>query len=96
LPEGHGATARELQQGRSIEATEHDAEAPLQRHLVEHLRRWGAGGEDGAGHARLAPANPPRDAGLEQLHDLTGRPSVDVCKGTFADLAYSQRFHRTV
>ena len=80
------AAARELHQGRSIEATEHDAEAPLQGHLVEHFRRRGAGGEDGAGHVRLVPAEPLRNAGLEQFHDLTGRPGVDVRERAFADL----------
>ena len=44
------------------------------------------GGEDGAGHARLPPADPLRHAGLEQLHDLTGRPGVDVRRDAFADL----------
>ena len=28
-----------LQQSRFVEARQHDAEAPLQGHLVEHLRR---------------------------------------------------------
>ena len=41
---------------------------------------------DGAGHARLPPAHPLRDAGLEQLHDLTGGPGVDVRRNAFADL----------
>jgi hypothetical protein len=94
LPGRHGAAARELHQGRSVETTEHDAEAPLQGYLVEHLRRRGAGGEDGAGHPRLVPANPPRDAGLEQLHDLTGRPGVDVRRGAFADLLPQGSPHR--
>jgi len=82
----HGAGQQELQQGWSVEARQHDAEAPLQGHLVEHRRRRGAGSEDGAGHPRLVLADPPRDAGLEQLHDLTGRPGVDVRRGAFADL----------
>ena len=43
----------------------------------EHLRRREAGGEDGAGHSGLVPGDPQRDAGLEQLHDLTGRSGVD-------------------
>ena len=94
MPERHGAAARELQQGRSVEAAEHDAEAPLQGHFVEHLRRRGAGGEDGAGHSRLPPAVPSRDAGLEQLHDLTGRPGVDVRVGAFADLLPQGSPHR--
>src|SRR6516225_11020755 len=54
----------------------------------------GAGGEDGAGHARLVPADPPRDTGLEQLHDLTGRPGVDVRVGAFADLLPEGSPHR--
>jgi hypothetical protein len=61
----HGAAPRELQQGRPVEALQHDAEAPLQGYFVEHLRCRGAGGEDGAGHSRLPPAVPPREAGLE-------------------------------
>ncbi len=94
LSKRHGAAARELQQGRSVEARQHDAEAPLQGHLVEHLRRRGAGGEDGAGHSRLVPAEPLRNAGLEQLHDLTGRPGVDVREGAFADLLPQGSPHR--
>ena len=90
----HGAGPRELQQGRSVEARQHDAEAPLQGHFAEHLRRRGAGGEDGAGHSRLVPADPLRDAGLEQLHDLTGRPGVDVREGAFADLLPQGSPHR--
>ena len=81
---GDGAAARELQQGRSVEARQHDAEAPLQGHLAEHLGRRAARGENGAGHPRLPPADPLRHAGLEQLHDLTGRPGVDVREGAFA------------
>jgi hypothetical protein len=94
LPEADGAAAHELQQGRSLEATEHDAKAPLQLHLAEHLRRRGAGGEDGAGHPRLPPAFPSRRAGLQQLHDLTGRPGVDVRKDAFADLLPQGSPHR--
>ena len=94
LLERHGAAARELQQGRSVEARQHDAEAPLQGHLAEHLRRRAAGGEDGAGHSRLVPADPLRDAGLEQLHDLTGRPGVDVREDAFADLLPQGSPHR--
>ncbi len=86
LLERHGAAPRKLQQGRSVEARQHDAEAPLQVHLVEHLRRWGAGGEGGVGYSRLVSADPPRDANLKQFQDLTGRPGVDVSKGAFADL----------
>src|SRR5262249_25284306 len=63
-----------------------DAEAPLQGYLVEHLRRREAGGEGGAGHLRLVPTEPPLAAGPEQLHDLTGRPGVDVRGAAFADL----------
>jgi hypothetical protein len=39
-----------------------------------HLRRRGASSEDGAGHSRLVPGEALRNAGLEQLHDLPGRP----------------------
>ena len=92
--EGHGAAARELQQGRSVEARQHDAEAPLQGHLAEHLGRRAARGENGAGHPRLPPADPLRHAGLEQLHDLTGRPGVDVREGAFADLLPQGSPHR--
>ena len=83
-----------MQQGRSVEARQHDAEAPLQGHLAEHLRRRAAGGEDGAGHARLVPGDPLRDAGLQQLQDLTGRPGVDVGEGAFADLLPQGSLHR--
>jgi hypothetical protein len=91
----HGAAPRELQQGRSVEARQHDAEAPVQRHLAEHLRRRGAGGEGGAGHSRLVPGGPLRSAGLEQLHDLTGGPGVDVSEGAFADLLPQGSPHRS-
>ena len=83
---GDGAGSQELRQGRSVEARQHDAEAPLQGHLVEHPRRRGAGGGGDAGHSRLVLAEAPRDAGLEQLQDLTGRPRVDVRRGALADL----------
>ena len=36
---------------------------------------------------RAPPARPLRDAGLEQLHDLTRRPGVDVRKEAFADFS---------
>ena len=45
-----------------VEALQHEAEAPLQDHHAEYLRRRGAGGEDGVGHVRLVPAEPPRAA----------------------------------
>src|SRR5215468_8520802 len=64
----HGAGPQELQQGRSVEARQHDAEAPLQDYLVEHLRRREAGGEGGAGHLRLVPTEPPLAAGFEQRY----------------------------
>ncbi len=41
----------------------------------------GAPAAGGTGHSRLVLAEPPRDAGLEQLHDLTWRPGVDVRYG---------------
>jgi len=85
---------RELPQGRSVEARQHDAEAPFHTHLVEHLRRRGAGREDGADRARLVAAEPLRDAGLEQLHDLAGRPAMDVGKDSFADLLPQASPHR--
>ena len=34
----HRAGSRQLQQGRSVEPLQHDAEAPVQGHLAEHLR----------------------------------------------------------
>ena len=67
LPGRHGAGPREVQQGRSVEARQHDAEAPLQRHLAEHLRRRDAGGEGGAGHSRLVPGDPPRAPALNSF-----------------------------
>src|SRR5262245_11554170 len=54
-PACSGVMARgpqELQQGRSVEARQHDAEAPLQVYLLEHLRRREAGGEGGPCHCR--------------------------------------------
>ena len=83
-----------LPQGRPVEARQHDAEASLQRHLSEHLRRGYARGEDGAGHACLALAELARHTGLEQLQHLTGRPGVDVRHGAFADLLPQESLHR--
>src|SRR5262249_31142111 len=71
-----------------------DAEAPLQGHFVEHLRRRAARGECGAGHSGLVLTKLPREAGLEQLHDLTGRPGVDVGTGASADLLPQGSTHR--
>jgi hypothetical protein len=89
-----GAGLQELQQGRSVEARHHDAEAPLHRHLVEHLRCREAGSEGCAGHFRLVPTEPlPLTGGLEQLHDLTGRPRVDVRRAAFADLLPQGSLH---
>ena len=78
LGERHAAAARGLQQCRSIEALEHDAEASVERHLAEHLRGRHAGGEDCLGHPRLLLAEPRRETFLEQFYDLTWRPRVDV------------------
>jgi hypothetical protein len=78
MSERHGAAARDLQQCRSVEAAEHDAEASVERHLAEHLRRRHAGGEDCLGHPRLLLAEPRRETLLEQFYDLTWRPGVDV------------------
>src|ERR1700722_8747207 len=86
LGERHGAAARDLQQCRSVEATEHDAEASVERHLAEHLRRWHAGGEDCLGHPRLLLAEPRRETFLEQFYDLTWRPGVDVRRAALVDL----------
>src|SRR4051794_9251506 len=35
-----------------------------------------------------------RDAGLEQLHDLTGRPGVGFGEGAFTDLLSQRSLHR--
>ena len=70
--ERHGAAARGLQQCRPVEAAEHDAEASVERHLAEHLRRGHAGGEGCLGHQRLLLADPRRETFLEQFYDLTG------------------------
>jgi hypothetical protein len=86
LLERHGAGAREMSEGRSVEARQHDSEAPLQSHLTEHLRRRDAGGENGADHARLVRDGPLRNAGLPQLQDLAWRPGVDVGEFAFTDL----------
>src|SRR5450631_2949420 len=82
-----------MPQGRSVEALQHDAEAPVQRHLAEHLRHRDAGGAHGADHAYLVPAEQMRDAGLEQLHDLTGRPGVGFGEGAFTDLFPQRSLH---
>jgi hypothetical protein len=86
LGERHSAAARDLQQCRSLEAAEHDAEASVERHLVEHFRRWHTGGEDCAGHPRRLLAEPQRETFLEQFYDLTRRPGVDVRLATLVDL----------
>src|SRR4029450_4808093 len=87
------AGPREMPQGRSVEALRHDAEAPVQRHLAEHLRHRDAGGAHGADHAYLVPAEQMRDAGLEQLYDLTGRPGVGFGEGAFTDLFPQRSLH---
>jgi hypothetical protein len=86
LFECHRAGPREMPQGRPVEALQHDAEAHVQCHLAEHLRHPEAGDTHGADHAHLVPAEQMRDAGLEQLHDLTGRPGVGFGEGAFTDL----------
>jgi len=86
FPRRHCAGPREVQQGRPVEARQDDTEAPLHGHRAQHFRRRAAGTEDGVGHARLVPTEPPRNVGLEQLHDLAGRPGVDVRRGALADL----------
>ena len=93
LLERHGAGPREMSEGRSVEARQHDAEAPLQGHLTEHLRRRDAGGKDGADRARLVRDGPLRDAGLPQLQDLARRPGVDVGEFAFADLFAQGSLH---
>jgi hypothetical protein len=94
LGERHGAAARDLQQCRSVEAAEHDAEASVERHLAEHLRRWHAGGEDCLGHPRLLLAEPRRETFLEQFYDLTWRPGVDVRRAALVDLLPEGSPHR--
>src|SRR3984957_16190901 len=94
LGERHGAAARDLQQCRSVEATEHDAEASVERHLAEHLRRWHAGGENCLGHPRLLLAEPRRETLLEQFYDLTWRPGVDVRRAALVDLLPEGSPHR--
>jgi hypothetical protein len=94
LGERHGAAARDLQQCRSVEAAEHDAEASVERHLAEHLRRWHAGGEDCLGHPRLLLAEPRRETFLEQFYDLTWCPGVDVRRAALVDLLPEGSPHR--
>ena len=94
LSERHGAAARGLQQRRSVEAAEHDAEASVDRHLAEHLRRWQAGGEDGLGHPRLLLAELRRETFPEQFYDLTWRPGVDVRRAALVDLLPEGSPHR--
>jgi hypothetical protein len=55
LFERHRAGPRELPQGRPVESLQHDAEAPVQGHLAEHLRHREAGGEDSADHSHFMP-----------------------------------------
>jgi hypothetical protein len=93
LFERHRAGPREMPQGWSVEALQHDAEAPVQRHLAEHLRHRDAGCAHGADHAYLVPAEQMRDAGLKQLHDLTGRPGVGFGEGAFTDLFPQRSLH---
>jgi hypothetical protein len=94
LGERHGAAARDLQQCRSVEAAEHDAEASVERHLAEHLRRWRAGGENCLGHPRLLLAELRRETFLEQFYDLTWRPGVDVRRAALIDLLPEGSPHR--
>jgi hypothetical protein len=94
MSERHGAAARDLQQCRSVEAAEHDAEASVERHLAEHLRRRHAGGEDCLGHPHLLLAEPRRETFLEQFYDLTGRPGVDVRRAALVDLLPEGSPHR--
>ncbi len=94
LSERYGAAARGLKQGRSIEAAEHDAEASVERHLAEHLRRWHAGGESRPGHPRLLLAELPRETFPEQFYDLTRRPGVDVRRAALVDLLPEGSPHR--
>ena len=61
LGECHGAAARDLQQCRPVEAAEHDAEASVERHLAEHLRRRHPGGKNCLGYPRLLLAEPRRE-----------------------------------
>ncbi len=93
LFERHRAGPREMPQGRSVEALQHDAEAPVQRHLSQHRRHGDAGGVHGADHAYLVSAEQMRDAGLKQLHDLTGRPGVGLGEGAFTDLFPQRSLH---
>ena len=44
-------------------------------------------------HAYLVPAEQMRDAGLKQLHDLTGRPDVGFGEGAFTDLLSQRSLH---
>lgn len=94
LGERHGAPPRELQQRRSVETAEHNAEASVERHLAEYLRRRQAGGEDRAGHPSLLLAEPRRETFLEQFYDLTWRPGVDVRRAALADLLPERSPHR--
>ena len=61
-------------------------------HMIHAV--FAAGAEDGVGHVRLVPAEPPRYAGLEQFHDLTWRPGVNVRHRAFADLLAQGSPHR--
>jgi hypothetical protein len=81
-----------LRQGRSVETLKYNAEASLQGHFVEYLRS--TRGDGSAGHSRLVPPEPQRDSDLEQLHDLTGRPDMNVCREAFADLLRQKSLHR--
>src|SRR5215469_3584041 len=94
LGQRHGAAARDLQQCRSVEAGEHDAEASVERHLAEHLRRRHAGGEDCPGHPCLMPDELWRETFLEQFYDLTWRPGVDVRRAALVDLFPEGSPHR--
>jgi hypothetical protein len=81
-----------LRQSRSVETLQHNAEAPIQGHFVEDLRS--THGKCSTGHLRFMLPEAWRGSNLEQLHDLTGRPDMNVRRGSFADLLPQESLHR--
>src|SRR5262249_27430853 len=95
LGERHAPAARELQQGRSLEAAPHHAQTSLQRHPPQHPPRPPP-------HGRRAPRGPPRwwrrgprrEPFLEQFYDLAWPPGGDVRRAALVDLLAEGSLHR--
>ena len=80
---GHGAS---LQSCSRVGPSRRCSTMPKRPSRVTSSNASGAPAANTARVMRASTAHPLRDAGLEQLHDLTGRPGVDVRRDAFADL----------